>query len=244
MINFNVSKDEYFSQKNNVINPEGACNVTSMTDALTMKGYTLPVYDKSLSQPEDQLMKFCLENQEVADYYKQKLPAMYANWKAGLSNSYPPNEVHTVLSFAVNKFMGCEVTKFDTNFSLLDFFLEIVERKSPVVTSVNLNPNFGHVICVTGCNFSEKHFENFEKLNINDLLDASYDYEKVAKCMPEEIVYDDSYGKFDFKLNKHINQSGHNNILTFDQFVKCAKPLGDYKTKYAHIFPHTAAAVM
>ena len=73
-----INKTNY-SQVNNVIEGNSACNVTSMVQALDYMGYKLPEDElfPQFKQTEDKLMYFCKTDKDVLNFYKEKMPAMY-----------------------------------------------------------------------------------------------------------------------------------------------------------------------
>jgi uncharacterized protein YvpB len=106
IINVSDGKANY-SQRNNKIKPLESCNVTSMCMALDYLGYSFPKGE--YEQPEDNLRAF-----------------IEANGKN------PEN--HYQLSEFTNKWMGREVTRFNTARKISDILTEILEGR-PVVIS-------------------------------------------------------------------------------------------------------------
>ena len=234
IINVSDGKQNY-SQRNNEIDPSITCNTTNMCQALDYAGWKLPtdIYPK-LSQPEDKLTKFCHEDKRVIKYYKDHMPAMYNAWVKGEKDSYPPNEVHPILAYATNLFLGCSsAVTFHSDYPIKDFLREVAVNGRPVVTSVKFG-SLGHVITVVGMVFESK--EKYDEFMANQYSSTLYH--------PESIIYDDTYGKFDFdKLTyrTYAGASGNDSVMTWDQFIKCCRPEGNAYVKFAHIIGAPAA---
>ena len=157
---------ENYSQLNNKVNPNNTCNATSMVMALDYMGYKFPdnIFPE-FEQPEDKLTMLCYTDDEVKSFYKKIAPTMYNQWIEEMDkikkrlpdlllkdyrfvDSYPPNEVHAVLSFATNKFVGVEdATYFKEKSSVQEIVKELTENK-PVVVSVKFG-NLNHILTLT-----------------------------------------------------------------------------------------------
>ena len=90
----------YHSQRNNLVVPLASCNTTSIVMALLQAGHTLPPHD---GQPEDALSRH-LQTQEAFAKQRELAP-----WSV---KDYPPQEVHVVLEWGTNSWMGAEVDAF------------------------------------------------------------------------------------------------------------------------------------
>lgn len=231
---------ENYSQLNNKVNPKNTCNTTSMVMALDYCGYKFPENNDmfpEFPQPEDKLTLFCLTNPEVLEYYEKLSPTMYNQWIAEFKklkeanpdkdikdfvfkDSYPPNEVHAVLSFATNKFIGVEnATNFRTDLSVEDITRELVDQK-PVVVSVKFG-KLNHVLTIVGVNL-EKQPEGWT---------------------PISFIVDDTYGKFDFKEQKYdTSVSGNDTEIPAENLILSMKAIGSPK-KWGHLFTPAPAVV-
>ena len=92
----NSENKPYYTQRNNKLKPEGACNVTSMVAALSAAGWDVEkLATKDYPQPEDALMHFILADMRVDRFWR------------GLDRTgqYPPNEWHPVLAYGTNLYM-------------------------------------------------------------------------------------------------------------------------------------------
>ena len=222
-----------YSQLNNKVNPLSTCNTTSMVMALDYMGYKFP--DErfpEVKQPEDKLTLLCYTDPEVLDLYRKLSPPMYNQWKAELEalkkkdptmplekykfvDSYQPNEIHAVLNFAANKFVGVEnATFFKANSSVQEIVKELTENK-PVVVSVRFG-NLNHVLTLTGVEIeTENNGESWT---------------------PIRFFADDTYGKFDMKTKKYNTKvSGNDSEFTAEELIPCLKALNS-GSKYAHFF--------
>ena len=92
----NSENKPYYTQRNNKLKPNGACNVTSMIAALSAAGWDVDkLATKEYPQPEDALMHFILADKRVDTFWRIMDPA----------RRYPPNEWHAVLAFGTNRYM-------------------------------------------------------------------------------------------------------------------------------------------
>lgn len=92
----NSENKPYYSQRNNKLKPNGACNVTSMIAALSAAGWDVDkLATKEYPQPEDALMHFILADKVVDSYWRKIDPA----------GRYAPNEWHPVLAYGTNRYM-------------------------------------------------------------------------------------------------------------------------------------------
>lgn len=242
MKEFNVSKGfENYSQRNNVITPLDACGPTNFIQALEYAGWQ---WDNSifpeLNQPEDKLCKFTRTNKDVLAYYEKHYYGMFKNWQNESNklakeqgkkywevrciDSYPPNEVHDVMSYAVNLFLGYSpkdlvekrpVSKFVNKFDEALVVYNII-NKLPVVSSVDpFKRGSGHYITIVGF-VAEDDFD--EKATFNSQL--------LSKI--KEYIIDNTYGKFDFINKKYIAVSGNDEHIERNKFLEIIKPVAHY----------------
>lgn len=256
----NVSENKCnYSQRNNKIDPCSTCGTTNMIQALDYCGWEFPK-DNTLTQPEDCFTKFCRSNDEVLEYYKTKYPSMYNNWmqesfklfgkgksinetnfksliksnniwKEHFPESFPPNEVHDVLNFAANKWLGYdkdEITYFKENSTEEEIDKSLLDGR-PVVSSVKFG-NWGHIITIVGIEFEAK------TKYANSLSDVFYDFEHFDG--PETIknyIIDNTYGRFNFDTMKYDAVSGNDEKIERHKFLSMLKPIG-CPTINAHFF--------
>lgn len=240
----NVSKDfENYSQRNNVLVPNSSCGPTNMIQGLEYSGWQWnnSIFPE-LKQPEDKLTKFCRTNKDVLVYYQKHYRNMYDNWMAEAKElarkykkefwqvecvkNYPPNEVHDVMSYATNLFIGYTakeleqmkvrpVTRFYNEFDERDVVYSLLKGK-PVVSSVNFN-NCGHYITIVG-------------FNAPDSFKNENDY-----ALIKEYIIDNTYGKFNFETNKYEAVSGNDERIERGKFLSIVKPITHYFSKGAAV---------
>jgi len=208
-MHINVSEGRMnFSQRNNERDPHNACNVTSMVMALAYLDYVFPKgkYD----QPEDNLHDHISNNPECVKHYSDfvsKNP-----WAAGI----PPMQIHDILSWCTNHWIGKQVTSFSTNRSTPTIFAELRSGKPivlsgdfPFVTSKGVRTTLGHIVVLVGAEWNEGNSGN-----------------------PDRVIIDDPYGN---TLN-NFQGSGNDVVLSWDQFVKWIKPHNSTAIKWGHFF--------
>ena len=92
----NSENKPYYTQRNNKLKPNGACNVTSMIAALSAAGWDVDkLATKEYPQPEDALMHFILAEKTVDTFWRKLDPP----------GRYAPNEWHAVLAYGTNRYM-------------------------------------------------------------------------------------------------------------------------------------------
>ena len=230
MKEFNISKDfSNYSQRNNVIDPSNACGPPNIIQCLDYAGWPInPPIFKELKQPEDKFLKFCRTDQRVLDYYKENFRSFYDEWneessriakekkikpwEASCIKSYPPNEVHKVLNFAANLFLGFTLKDIyskegatwcveDESFPRLfeKYLVEAIrEKEVPLLTSLRFKGG-GHYVSIVG--YTE---------------DGGY---------VKEVIIDNTYGKFNFAEEKYELVSGNDEKIPINEFKKRMRPV-------------------
>lgn len=247
MIEFNVSKGfDNYSQRNNEIDSNNVCGPTNFIQGFTYSGWS---WDNSmypeLKQPEDKLTKFVRTNKEVLKYYETHYGPMYRNWisestklakeqkkeywQVACIDSYPPNEVHDVMSFGANLFIGYTaqdiqdlqrrpVTRFYNEFDENEVIWQIC-KGLPVISSVDpFKRGGGHYITIVGFVADD----DFQK-PVNYADRANIDFSKI-----KEYIIDNTYGKFDFVNKKYIAVSGNDEHIERSKFKEIIKPVSHY----------------
>ncbi len=142
----------YYSQRNNELRPEGACNVTAMINALSAAGWPVErLADEKYRQPEDALMHFLLADANIDREWHRIDPP----------GSYPPNEWHPLLCLGTNMLLrnkgllgrtDTAVTFSETH--LVTDFAEAVDAGGAAVVSGCFETAnrrvIGHVVAVVG----------------------------------------------------------------------------------------------
>lgn len=242
-----------YSQRNNRISPNSSCGPTNMIQALEYAGWHWrnSIFPE-LSQPEDKLTKFCRTDKNVLSYYQRHYKNMYdewieesgklakaqrkKRWEVDCPVSYPPNEVHDVMSYAVNLFVGYSpkdlekmkrrpVTRFYNEFDEYELVWQIL-KGVPVVSSVDpFRAGGGHYITIVG-------FEAEDEF----VPPTSYEKrEYTALNLIRNYIIDNTYGKFDFKNKKYEAVSGNDEKIERGKFLSIIKPVAHYFTKGAAV---------
>jgi hypothetical protein len=208
------------------------CNVTVLSEALEIGGWVQP---KGLyAQNEDNLCDSIVTASEKTDsYYATHFPAMWKEWYEGKKDAYWPNEVHKVLEYETNAWLGCtHADTFIENCSIRDILKQLWYVRMPIPISVKFG-SLNHIVLLEG-------FETI--LSERELADAISGKGIVSI---DKWYYDDPYGAFDWKTKSYLPNrgSGDDQVLTNDQFIDNVKPLGNKNVKYAHILHKPAAVV-
>jgi hypothetical protein len=224
MITINVrGVNSYYSQRNNIVRPLIACNVTAMVAALEYAGYTHPV-DSQYAQPEDSLMNFLLNSTEVDMAYQRLFPDEYKKYMASGKDpkkSYPPSELHALLSLGTNLWMGAQrnaITRFRWDLSFRDIVYEFLNGR-PVVTS-GVFAGLHHVVCLVGI---DTHQADIKKVTSPDGIQLD---------MIQSIIMQDSYG--DYHTGYKV-QNGKDVKMTVPEFTALINVQGQ-PNKWGHLF--------
>jgi|LSQA01.1.fsa_nt_gi hypothetical protein len=205
--------------KNNPINAMSMCNTTSMCMALDYLGYTFTKEQLGKwDQPEDALGEFVCTNPEVLSYYEKINKQWYNDWKNDKPNSYPPNEIHDVLSFGTNLWMQKQVTKFSLKVEIKKILENLTEGKPVLFSGAFQRPGkspLNHIVCGVGYILQsgfKKEMDIWENLKF--------------------IIVDDPYGR----TYQWDTGSGNDSLITKEQFIRDIKEVKNTSTKWAHLF--------
>lgn len=206
IIEINVGKGKpYYSQRNNEVRPLITCNDTSMITFLSYSGITLPL-DPVYAQPEDSLTNFMLTDPRVDVQYQRLFPIQYNAYIAAgkdPTKSTPPNEIHPVLSYGTNLWLGKqpgEVTKFRWDMSIQEMLFEFL--KGHAVVQSGAFDGLHHVVCPVG--FTTRQ-ENIHKAKQPSDIDTS---------LVDFIIINDPYGNFQ---QNYINHDGQSVVMTLSE---------------------------
>jgi hypothetical protein len=224
MIEINVSAGfPYYSQKNNKIRPLITCNTTSMIAALSYRKIVFPT-DSLYPQPEDSLTNFILTDARIDFFYKKNFPIEYAKYITSNKNpkvAYPPNEIHAVLSYGTNLWLGKsqnEVTLFRQNTTIQEVLYETIKGK-PVVQG-GLWSNLHHITCIVGFATDQDNIkETLSPKNIN-------------LALIDHIIVDDPFG--DFHTGYKV-QRGNDIRISTEEYHKIIT-IQDSNIKMGHFF--------
>lgn len=227
-INYSQRNNKYYKKiGENVANAHTMCNVTSMCMALDYAGYKFPDLGK-WSQPEDALMDFMVTNEEIDALYKKNYPTYYDAYKKGIEGAYYPNEVHSILSYGTNLWMGVKpgkITQFisNANFPYL-LYLSFVKGSVPIVVSGSFPTSSGdrlnHIVTVSGVAYTRASYDKYKK---------SGDWKDL---LVENVKIDDPYGN----TLTGWSGSGQDILLTWEYCVNNLKPLNSASEKWCHTF--------
>lgn len=144
---------DYYSQRNNVIDPNNACMPTAFVQAFHCLGKKFP---NTEGQPEDSLLDFVRNDPGMKIFYQQEANEFF-------KKNYPANEVHVVMVEGANRWIGEACVKSDWATSVRRFKM-VLDRKQVIVTT-GMFPGLpgGHAICITGyeMNVEDDYIEHF-----------------------------------------------------------------------------------
>lgn len=216
MVTVNLSQGkDYFTQRNNRIDPNGTCGPTSLIMALLYSGYELP--DCGGRQPEDVLTEFIRTNREVMEYYKKMYPIEFGK-------NVPANELAPVRAFGTNRWMNKEVNRFAWTARIQEIVFSIKEKKACVVSGQwpyragGVEKTIGHIVCVCGFQTAQEDIGN-----IKDAL-------QVDSTSIISLIIDDPYG--DYRTG-YVDARGNDVIVPYKDFLKIVKEPGQNR-KWVH----------
>lgn len=210
-ISFNCSTGKsYFTQRDNELTPNWACNTTSMCIGLHLAGWSFPT--GPYSQPEDNLTYFCWNDERVLAYYEENYPDLYNAWIVDkYGSTTPPNEVHEVLDYATNLWIGKTCTYWNGETLINDIFSDL--RKGLPVVASGLFGTLNHVVCLVG---------------------VKYILEDTSFTNPQRIILDDPWGMtYQYDNYKY---AGDNMEISYSKFISDIKPIGNNNIKWTHRF--------
>lgn len=152
-INLSPTKEKYYSQLNNELDPYIACQVTTMIMGLDIAGFSLdPLYripNCIHSQPEDRLRWFMLNNEDVQNFWKKSHP----------QTNTPAPEWADCMVYAVNKLYEKDIVRYENNLTK-NIIYDDLSIGMPIYTSMKypnnrnlsgaLSPIPGHIVLVVG----------------------------------------------------------------------------------------------
>jgi hypothetical protein len=138
------------------------------------------------------------------------------NLRSFIENGGKNPENHYDLSEMTNRWMGREVTKFNTARKINDILAEILDGR-PVVISGTF-PGFptkkakplGHIVCLVGAEWPGRNWIG----------------------PPDSVIWDDPYGN---TLNDWKG-TGNDVKLDYQKFIDWIKPAGNVSVKWGHFF--------
>lgn len=145
-VNYSKGSD-YHTQRNNKVVPWSSCNTTSAIMALKQAGYGMPSHVKG--QPEDALSKH-LRTDEA--YRKMMALAPWAFERKSGNPIYSPQEVHSVLEWGINSWIGHDADHFTTAATMADL-LGYLDTNGGVMLSGRFplpGGEMGHIVSLAG----------------------------------------------------------------------------------------------
>ena len=142
----NYSRDlEYHSQRNNMIVPFSSCNTTSAVMALKQAHHKLP---KTSLQPEDALSELLLSPQAYT-VMMGRAPWAFDHDGAAI---YPPQQVHAMLEWGINEWMGREVDHFSTDKHPMSLIPDLDSGCGIILSGLFPMPwgELGHIVSLAG----------------------------------------------------------------------------------------------
>lgn len=241
-INVSANKSNYTQRNNEYIhrNSSGVievkastmCNVTSIVMAAEYNGWNFPKGD--FHQPEDNFAEFIMKSEEVAQYYKTTMPSMYADWKAGRGNYYTPNEVHAVLAYAFNQWVGCsKADTFKDNVTIDELIDHLLNDKALVISGRFCG--LGHIVTLVGVEYDIFNVDSVRN------VESALQFIKENKIRPTNWIIDDPYG--DYHTNYNPSSKGNDIKIPHKDFIKMIKPENNEVVKWAHIISKGAATI-
>jgi len=216
----NLSKPaDYYSQRNNRIRPLETCAPTSMIDALVASGIALPETDDE--QPEDALTHFLEHDPRVIDFYRNNDQAWIREFYAA---GRPPNEIHPVLAYGTNLWLGRpDLVRFTWSATVTGIAIAL-RRGSAVVVSGEWPcamrdgsiKEIGHVVAVVG----------FETAQDTVREDPHLDGELISA-----FIIDDPYGDY---RTLYRERRGDDVVCSLADFKAYTKTRFQSEAKLAH----------
>lgn len=247
IINVSDNKENYSQRNNKYIhtNKKGVkdvyygstCNTTSICQALDYNGWIFPDLGK-WTQPEDALSEYITTSSDVDLRYKTKMPTLYKEYKEekmtnGKVDYYTPNEIHDLLAFGTNKWLGVtNAITFKEDADIWDIIKELINGRACVISGKFNNLN--HIVTLVGCFWN---FKEIPKISMNKLISTIIS----EKRMPAGFIIDDPWGDFHYKYKAGI--SGNDIRMTTDEFYSMIKPFGNTQIKMCHFIQNGAAIV-
>ena len=206
------NKSDWASQRNNQIWPLSSCGTTSAIMGLKATGIDIP---KTEGQPEDALTRL-LETNEAYQIMKQIAPWAY---DASGIPIYPPRQVHLMLEWGINEFIGKEVDVFSDSVSMKRILYNIAIDQGAVLVNGRFT-SYGHIVCIVG--FQTQQKDIFECVTAKDI--------KLDKV--DHVIVDDPYGDYH---SGYIVTNGNDIEFTLNEFNHLTNNYNDMRRKWAHL---------
>lgn len=207
MLLVNLSRDsEYHTQRNNQLIPLTSCNTTSAIMALKASRIPFPCPDGA--QPEDHLSELLL-SEEAFDKKRRDCP-----WAQGI----PPNQVHVMLEWAINKIVRKDVDQFKTDGTLQEIIWRLFQGTALVVHGTFHKCD--HMVCAVG--FVSTQHES----DLGSLTDIN------LGCV-QNMIIDDPFGDYRTGYKDH---RGNDINISLDEFNGITHKHDRADAKWIHVF--------
>lgn len=227
-LEFNVSSNlPNYSQRNNeyideITNKKIACNMCNVTSYCMAYSYTggafPPIGSSKYSQEEDRFLEFLRNSKDVLNYYKNLNLAYYNSWKNNEKDCYPPEQIHDVLNYAFNLWVGWKSATFIPNASIDSMIKEIITNNKPMVVSGKFG-KLNHIVVLTGVVVDKEAINNINSVNLLKFV--------------KSFIIDDPYGDF---RTEYSSYKGNDVRMTSEQFLSIFKPVDNRLNKMCHFF--------
>jgi hypothetical protein len=229
--NYSQRNNDYIlKRKNNTVSSINVCNTTSMCMASSYAGWRFPSKPyPQYKQEEDRLTAFCLNDKRVSNYYKERYPVLWKEWQDDKKDALPPNQVHEVLAYATNLWLGTEVVKFSEYLTLTRMMNEIAINNLPVVVSgvfpkkSDSDEKINHIIVLVGAIYNKEDV----------ILNGQHSNVDVSAAEPTHLIFDDPWGDFMTGYEKLL--PGNDIVCPCGKALDYLKPI-DSHYKWGHTF--------
>ena len=221
-INVRENKD-YYTQRNNKVRPYASCNVTSMIMAIDYMNIPFPTLLTTDTQPEDALYDFIINDSRIDEAYRKEFPNEYKAYidsGKDYKKTYPPTELHSLLSYGTNLWLGKErneITFFSLNVSLLQVLNELAKGRPMVMSGI-----FGklhHIVCVSGF--------TTQQLKVKEVMDMG----GIILSDIVDIIIEDPWGNYKDNYKTILGKDIHMPIEDYFSIISGTKDM-----KWGHFF--------
>ena len=204
-----LSRDsDYRTQLNNKLVPLSSCNTTAMCMALEASGVPLP--ERPGVQPEDDLTAVT----ETPEAYAE-MARGYPWAFAGSKPIYPPRQVHGMLSWATNRWLGRPVTRFREDVPIEELLADLAQGRACVVSGRFTAS--GHMVALVG-------------VETDQVFAGWTTPDNVELASIRALIIDDPYGDYHTGYKDH---RGNGCSFSLAEFSSLTREYDRY-TKWAH----------
>ncbi len=205
----------YHTQINNRKVPMAACNTTSSVMFLIDNGVELP--DTGDEQEEDVLTGIT-ESPEAYEAMRRMAPWAFRPFRTGRP-TYPPAQVHVMLDWAMERWIGRKLSIFREDVSLEELVNELVHGRAAIING-KFTPG-GHVVELVGLRSRQ-----------DDLGLARWPKDVDLRAI-EWWRIDGPYGNYH---TGYEDPRGNGVTIPFDLFNNLTNDYGNADRKWAHLY--------